>query len=285
MWIWYAFGSALFAGITSVLAKVGLQKTDSSVATALRTVVVLIFACLMVYITGSQDTIYEISTKTLVFLVLSGTATGASWLCYFRAVQLGNVSQAAAVDKLSTVLSMILAVVLLHETLDQRKMLSMALISAGTLMMAVKQKGGRQPGSSQWLFYAVLSAVFAALTSVLAKVGISGVESNFGTAVRTAVVLVMSWLVVFVTKKQKQLADVNLRSFFFLVLSGTATGASWLCFYRALQEGPASVVVPVDKLSIVITVLFSAVFLDEQIKPRAFFGLVLLTAGTLLLVV
>lgn len=285
MWIWYAFGSALFAGITSVLAKAGLQKTDSSVATALRTVVVLGFACLMVYITGSQDTIYEISTKTLVFLVLSGIATGASWLCYFRAVQLGNVSQVAPIDKSSTVLSMVLAVLLLHETLDKEKILSMALILAGTLLMAMKQKGVKQPGSSQWLVFAVLSAVFAALTSVLAKVGISGVESNLGTAIRTAVVLVMSWLVVFVTKKQKQLADVDLRSFFFIVLSGIATGASWLCYYHALQEGPASVVVPVDKLSIVITVVFSAVFLDEHMKPRAFLGLVLLVAGTLILVV
>lgn len=284
MWVWYAFGSALFAGITAVLAKAGLQKTDSSVVTALRTIVVLIFACLMVYITGSQDTIYQIGTKTLVFLILSGTATGASWLCYFRAMQLGNVNQVAPVDKSSTVLTMIFAVLLLQEPLTKVKAVSMILIMAGTLLMIVKQKGVKQSSGHQWLFYAVLSAVFAALTSILAKVGINGVESNLGTAIRTAVVLIMSWLVVFATGKQKQIADVSLRSFAFIVLSGIATGASWLCYYRALQEGPASVVVPVDKLSIVVTVLFSAVFLDEHLKPRAFFGLILLVAGTLILV-
>lgn len=284
MWVWYAFGSALFAGITAVLAKAGLQKTDSSVVTALRTIVVLIFACLMVYITGSQDTIYQIGTKTLVFLILSGIATGASWLCYFRAMQLGNVNQVAPIDKSSTVLTMLFAVVLLHEPLTKIKVVSMILITAGTLLMIAKQKGVKQSGGYQWLFYAVLSAVFAALTSILAKVGINGVESNLGTAIRTAVVLIMSWLVVFAAGKQKQTADVSLRSFAFIVLSGIATGASWLCYYRALQEGPASVVVPVDKLSIVVTVLFSAVFLDEHLKPRAFFGLVLLVAGTLILV-
>lgn len=299
-WLWLAVGSAIFAGLTSILAKIGIKQTDSNVVTAIRTVVVLVFAWAMVFLAGSWHTIGSISVHTFIFLILSGLATGASWLCYFKALQLGDVNKVAPIDKSSTVLTMLLAFLFLGEKLTVLKGISVLLIFTGTmLMIARSKKAGEQPeneekkthvpddkgGHSRWLLYAVLSAVFASLTSILAKVGIDGVESNLGTAIRTCVVLVMAWIVVFVTGKQKEIRSVTLRDGFFICLSGVATGASWLCYYKALQTGPASVVVPIDKLSIVITVIFSYLFLHEKLSWKALGGLLLIVAGTLLLLV
>lgn len=299
-WLWLAVGSAIFAGLTSILAKIGIKQTDSNVVTAIRTVVVLIFAWAMVFFAGSWHTIGSISVHTFIFLILSGIATGASWLCYFKALQLGDVNKVAPIDKSSTVLTMLLAFLFLGEKLTVLKGISVLLIFTGTmLMIARSKKAGEQPengekktyvpddkgGHSRWLLYAVLSAVFASLTSILAKVGIDGVESNLGTAIRTCVVLVMAWIVVFVTGKQNEIRSVTLRDGFFICLSGVATGASWLCYYKALQTGPASVVVPIDKLSIVITVIFSYLFLHEKLSWKASGGLLLIVAGTLLLLV
>lgn len=299
-WLWLAVGSAIFAGLTSILAKIGIKQTDSNVVTAIRTVVVLIFAWAMVFFAGSWHTIGSISVHTFIFLILSGIATGASWLCYFKALQLGDVNKVAPIDKSSTVLTMLLAFLFLGEKLTVLKGISVLLIFTGTmLMIARSKKAGEQPengekktyvpddkgGHSRWLPYAVLSAVFASLTSILAKVGIDGVESNLGTAIRTCVVLVMAWIVVFVTGKQNGIRSVTLRDGFFICLSGVATGASWLCYYKALQTGPASVVVPIDKLSIVITVIFSYLFLHEKLSWKALGGLLLIVAGTLLLLV
>lgn len=299
-WLWLAVGSAIFAGLTSILAKIGIKQTDSNVVTAIRTVVVLIFAWAMVFFAGSWHTIGSISVHTFIFLILSGIATGASWLCYFKALQLGDVNKVAPIDKSSTVLTMLLAFLFLGEKLTVLKGISVLLIFTGTmLMIARSKKAGKQRengekktyvpddkgGHSRWLLYAVLSAVFASLTSILAKVGIDGVESNFGTAIRTCVVLVMAWIVVFVTGKQNEIRSVTLRDGFFICLSGVATGASWLCYYKALQTGPASVVVPIDKLSIVITVIFSYLFLHEKLFWKALGGLLLIVAGTLLLLV
>lgn len=285
MWLAYAFGSAFFAGITTILAKVGIKRTDSSLATAIRTVVVLIFAWMMVWITGSQHTIDNISRRSLIYLILSGIATGASWLCYFRALQLGDVNKVTPIDKSSTVLTMLLALVILKEALTVYKIIAMAAIAVGTVMMITKKSSSGRAGNRTWLIYALLSALFASLTSILAKIGIAGVESNLGTAIRTGVVLVMAWLVVLVSKKQKQLRSITFRDGMFIILSGIATGASWLCYYRALQLGQAGIVVPIDKLSIVVTVFFSSVFLNERLTPKAFFGLLLIVGGTLLLLV
>lgn len=283
MWIMFAFGSALFAGLTAILAKCGIRNTDSNVATALRTIVVLAFSWIMVFLTGAQSGMDSISMKTMLFLVLSGVATGASWLCYFKALQLGNVNKVTPIDKSSTVLTMFLAFVLLDEVLTWMKVVAMVGIGIGTYMMIQKKQTEEKQEDKKWLIYAVGSAVFASLTSILGKIGISDINSNLGTAIRTIVVLAMAWIVVFVTGKQHTIKEIDEKSWIFLVLSGVATGGSWLCYYRALQTGPASVVVPIDKLSILVTIVFSYIVFHEKLTKKAGCGLVLIVAGTLLL--
>lgn len=284
MWILLAFASALFAGVTSILAKCGIRKTDSNAATAIRTIVVLLFAWTMVFIVGSQKTISQISAKSLLFLILSGLATGASWLCYFRALQLGDVNKVVPIDKSSTVLTILLALIFLGEGITWLKGAAVVLIAVGTFLMIQKKESGGEK-SKAWFIYAVLSAVFASLTSILAKVGIEGVESNLATAIRTGVVLLMSWVVVFVTKKQGTVREIPKKELGFICLSGLATGASWLCYYKALQDGLASVVVPIDKLSILVTIAFSYFVFKEKLSKKAFLGLALIVAGTLLMLV
>ena len=286
MWILFALGSALFAGLTSVLAKCGIRKTDSDAATAIRTIVVLIFSWLMVWIVGSAPTITTLSTKTWVFLILSGLATGASWLCYFRALQLGNVNKVVPIDKSSTVLTILLAIVFLGEPVSWFKGIAVVLIGIGTFMMIEKKAdSGENPEKKRWLLYAVLSAVFASLTSILGKIGIDGVESNLGTAIRTCVVLVMAWLIVFIKGKQHTLKVIPQNELGFICLSGLATGASWLCYYKALQDGLASVVVPIDKLSILVSIGFSALVFKEHLSKKAAFGLALIVVGTLMMLI
>lgn len=286
MWILFATGSALFAGATAILAKIGVKNTDSDVATALRTIVVLLFSWLMVFVTNSYVPIDEVTQKTLWLLVLSGVATGASWLCYFKALQLGDVNKVTPIDKTSTVLTMILAFLFLGEAFTVPMFIGMVGILAGTMLMIEKKETvvtQQQKKDYRWLIYAILSAVFASATSILGKLGMEGIPSNYGTAVRTGVVLVMAWVVVFLQKKQSKVKGVGRTSWIFLILSGVTTGMSWLCYYRALQEGPASIVVPIDKLSILITILFARVFLKERLTKKAVVGLVLLVAGTLVL--
>lgn len=286
MWIVFAFGSALFAGLTSILAKCGIRKTDSTVATAIRTIVVLIFSWGMVFIVGSQGQLHTVERETVVFLVLSGLATGASWLCYYRALQLGSVSRVVPIDKSSTVLTIVLAAVLLKESVSLTKGIGAGLIAAGTLLMTETGRNGEaKEKDSRWLWYALGSALFASLTAILGKLGISAVESNLGTAIRTGVVLAMSWMMVFVKGRQSALGEIPKNELGFICLSGLATGASWLCYYKALQEGPASVVVPVDKLSILVTIIFSRVVFHEKLSARAMVGLVAIVGGTLLMVV
>ena len=260
---------------------------DSNVATALRTVVVLIFSWLMVFVTGGFDGIYAIEGRTLLFLILSGLSTGASWLCYFKALQIGDVNKVTPVDKSSTILTMLLAFLLLGEKLTLLKVGCMVLIGVGTGLMIQKKENARQNGSSGrgWFLYAAGSALFASLTSILGKVGMEGINSNLGTAIRTIVVLVMAWVVVFVTGKAHTVRHIDKKSWLFLVLSGCATGASWLCYYRALQTGQASIVVPIDKLSIVLTVIFARLVFKEKLSRKALTGLALIVAGTLLLLV
>lgn len=283
MWVLFAFGSAMLAGLTSVLAKCGIKKTDSTVATAIRTIVVLIFSWLMVFVVGSQETISAIGGRTLLFLVLSGLATGASWLCYFKALQLGDVNKVVPIDKSSTVLTILLAAIFLQEGVSLTKGIGVVLIAVGTFLMIEKKQSGGETKSAAWLWYALGSAVFASLTAILGKVGISGVESNLGTAIRTGVVLLMSWVMVFVTGKQGALKAIPKNELFFICLSGLATGGSWLCYYKALQDGPASVVVPIDKLSILVTVLFSYLVFREKLTKKSALGLVGIVAGTLLM--
>lgn len=327
MWIALACGSAVFAGLTAILAKCGIRRVDSNLATALRTVVVLAFAWLMVYVTGVQQGLATLDAQSVIMLALSGLATGASWLCYFRALQLGDVSRVTPIDKSSTVLTILLAALLLGETISAPNALGILLIGVGTLLMigrpaahaaqASGDAGSQSPGVAtlsgnsascaaasgdaatsmtasgamptdvqaahpgRWLIYALLSAVFASAQAILAKVGISGVDSTLGTALRTVVVLVMAWVMVFLTGGQRQLRSIDARSWVFLALSGVATGASWLCYYAALQQGPAGAVVAIDKLSILLTIAFARLVLGERLSRRAALGLVMVTAGTL----
>lgn len=287
MWILYAAGSAFFAGITSILAKCGIRKTDSTVATSMRTMVILLFSWLIVWIVGSGPQIAAISGVTLLFLVLSGVATGASWLCYFRALQTGDINKVVPIDKLSTVLTILLALLFLGEGISLRKMVAVFLIAAGIFLMIEKKdvKDQKADGKSGWMLYAAGSAFFASLTAILGKIGISGVESNLGTAIRTAVVLIMAWGMVFITGKEKDIKKIDRKELVFICLSGIATGVSWLCYYRALQEGPASVVAPIDKLSVLVTVVFSYFVFGEKLTGKALAGLLLLTAGTVAMAV
>lgn len=282
MWIVFAFGAALFAGLTSILAKCGIKNTDSNVATALRTIVVLIFSWIMVFISGSQSTLTSINTKTLVFLILSGIATGASWLCYFKALQIGDVNKVTPIDKSSTILTMIMAFILLGEEITLIKAIAMVLIGIGTYLMITKKENVKvEKKNNAWLIYALGSAIFASLTSILGKIGIEGIDSTLGTAIRTIVLLIMAWIVVFVTKKQNTIRNIDKSSWIFLFLSGLATGGSWLCYYRALQTGPASVVVPIDKLSILVTIAFSYIVFKEKLNKKSALGLLLIVMGTL----
>ena len=283
MWILFAAGSALFAGVTAILAKCGIRKTDSTVATAIRTLVVLVFAWTMVFVVGSQGEIRNIGPTTLLFLLLSGLATGASWLCYFKALQLGDINKVVPIDKSSTVPTILLAFFLLGEPIGLPQGIGVVLIGAGTFLMLEKRSlaAGCAPQCGSWMLYAFGSAVFASLTAILGKAGIQGVESNLGTAIRTGVVLVMAWLMVLVTGKAGTGRQGPRRELAFICLSGVATGASWLCYYRALQSGPASVVVPIDKLSILVTVAFSRLVFRERLTSRSAAGLALIVAGTL----
>ena len=282
MWILFAIGSSFFAGITSILAKCGIKKADSDVATAIRTVVVLAFSWLMVLITHSWTEIPQIRGRTFLFLVLSGLATGASWICYFKALSIGDVNKVVPIDKSSTVLTVLLAILLFGESNHLAvKLIGTALLAVGVFLMIEKKNSGQKETKRAWLPYAIGSAVFAALTSVLAKIGITGVESNLGTAIRTGVVLVMAWAMVFVKGKQIMLKSLDRKELLFIVLSGLATGASWLCYYYAIQNGDVSVVVPIDKMSILVSVLFSAIVFREKLSKKAVIGLLLMVVGTL----
>ena len=284
MWTIFAFGSAFFAGLTSVLAKCGIRKTDSTVATAIRTTLVLLFSWLMVFIVGSQDQMGSIGGRTLCFLILSGLCTGASWLCYFKALQLGDVNKVVPIDKSSVVLTILLAFLFLGEPIGLFQGAGALLIGGGTFLMIEKKAAGSAPARSKsWLLYALGSAIFASLTSILGKVGIAGVESNLGTAIRTAVVLVMAWVMVVVTGKTGAVNEVSGKELAFICISGLCTGASWMCYYRALQMGPASAVVPIDKLSILVTIAFSRLVFGEKLTARSAWGLAQITAGTLVM--
>ena len=286
MWLIAAILSAVFAGLTAILAKCGIKKTDSDVATAIKTVVVLIFAWVMVFVVGSAETITSIETKPLIFLLLSGLATGASWICYFKALSMGDVNKVVPIDKSSTILSVLLAIICFGETEQLAvKLIGTAILAVGIFMMVEKKQSERKEESRVWMIYAVLSALFAALTSILAKIGVSGVESNLGTAIRTGVVLLMAWIIVFAKGKQQQIRTLDKKELVFISLSGIATGASWLFYYYAIQNGIVSVVVPIDKLSIVFTVAFSYFVFKEKLSRKAFAGLALMVVGTLLMVV
>ena len=282
MWIIMAVLSALFAGLTSILAKCGIRKTDSDVATVLRTIVVLLFSWIMVFIIGSVNTMAQITPKSLLFLILSGIATGASWICYFKALSVGDVNNVVPVDKSSTVLTVLLAIILFSETNHIAvKLVGTVLLTDGIFLMIEKKKADAKQTKVLWLPYAIGSAVFAALTSILAKVGIEGVESNLATAIRTGVVLVMAWLIVLIKDKQKQLKSLDKKELGFIALSGLATGGSWLCYYYAIQNGVVSVVVPIDKMSVVVTVVFSYFVFKEKLSRKAIIGLALMVIGTL----
>jgi len=286
MWVFYALASAFFAGVMSILAKIGIKNTDSNLATALRTIVVVFFAWIMVFIVGSHTTLANVEPKSIIYLVLSGLATGGSWLCYFKALQLGDVNKVVPIDKSSTILTILFSMLFLGESFTVIKLFAMVFIGVGTyLMIERKQDEANVEKNYKWIFYAVLAAVFASLTAILGKIGIEGVESNLGTAIRTIVVLCMAWLIVIMQGKHKDIRNVDRKSWIFLGLSGLATGLSWLFFYSALQQGPVSVVIPIDKLSIVVTIAFSYFILREKIKKLSILGLILIVIGTLSLLI
>lgn len=285
MWVLFAFLSAFFAGMTSILAKCGIKKTDSNVATFIRTLVVLPLSLLMALIVNPNFSLGAVSSKTLVFLVLSGLSTGASWLCYFRALSKGDINKVVPIDKSSTVLTIILAVIFLGEKVTVYKTLGVVFIAIGTLLMIEKKDTEKKSEGEGWLIYALLSAFFASLTTILGKIGIEGVESNLGTAIRTAVVIVMSFIMVAFTGKTGEIKKIDKKELGFILLSGLSTGASWLCYYKALQDGEASIVVPIDKLSILVTIAFSYIVFKERLNKKAMLGLVMIVFGTLVLLV
>jgi len=285
----YAIGAAVFAALTTILAKIGLENVDSHFATAIRTMVVLAFAWLMVFIVGAQGGIAEIRGRTWLYLVLSGLSAGGSWLCFFRALKLGNVSKVVPIDKSSTIMTMILAFVFLSEPFSWVTVIGMVLMAIGTWLMLElkKEKTGSEveKSSKSWLTFAILAAGFASLTAIFGRVGVADIDANLWTAIRTIIVIPLSWLMVFIAGSQKTIKTVSGKSWLFLILSGIATGASWLLFFNALQAGNASHVVPIDKLSIVLTMAFARLFLKERFSKRSIAGLVLLTTGTLLPIV
>lgn len=286
MWLIMSVLSAFFAGLTAILAKCGIKKTDSDVATAIRTVVVLLFAWVMVFIVGSYRQIADIEAKSILFLILSGFATGASWICYFKALSIGEVNKVVSIDKSSTILSVLLAMICFGETEHLLvKLFCTAVLAVGIFLMVEKKQTERTDINGKWIVYAVLSAVFAALTSILAKIGIENVESNLGTALRTGVVLLMAWVIVFLKGKQKQVRSIDRKELLFISLSGLATGASWLCYYYAIQNGIVSVVIPIDKMSILVTVLFSFLVFHEKLSKKAFAGLCLMASATLVMAI
>ena len=283
MWLLFAVGSSFFAGITAILVKIGVQDTDSHLLTALRTVVVLIFSWLMVFLVGSQGSIQDVSAKTMVFLCVSGVTTGASWICYFHALQIGDINKVVPIDKSSVVLTILLGVLFLGEPMNMLKAVCVILIAAGTYLMIEKKDTSKENSKNarSALIYAALSAIFASLTAILSKIGIVGIESNLGTAIRTIVVLIMAWMIVLAGGKQKQIKEITKKSWLFIVLSGIATGMSWLCYYRALQDGPVSVVLPIDKMSILVSIGFAYVVFGEKLTRKSATGLALIVAGTL----
>lgn len=283
MWITFAFCSAFFAGITSILAKCGICNVDSNVATAVRTIIVFIFSWMMAVLVGSLESIKTISSTTMMFLILSGISTGASWLFYFKALQIGNINKVAAVDKTSVVLTIILSFLLLRESITVFKIIGMICMTMGTYFMLEKKDVHTKSNGNRWLLYALLSVVFASMTTILGKIGITNIESNLGTAIRTSVVLLMAWMIVFITHKQPMVRSITRKEYLYLCLSGIATGGSWLCFYKALQDGPASLVIPIDKLSILFTVLISYFVFQEKISRKSFGGLVFIVLGTIVM--
>lgn len=285
IWIFAAIGSAFFAGLTSILAKCGIKKTDSDIATAIRTGVVLLFSWIMVFVVGSAGTIAEISPRSFLFLALSGIATGASWICYFKALSMGNVNKVVPIDKSSTILTVILAIIFFGETEGIFVKLICTVFLALGIFMMIEKKDYSGENKKGWMIYAVFSAIFAAATSILAKIGIDGVESNLGTALRTVVVLIMAWVVVFMKGKQKEVKNMDKKELGFICLSGIATGASWLCYYYAIQNGIVSIVVPIDKLSILVSVVFSYFVFGEKLSKKSAAGLFVMAAATVLMAI
>ncbi len=284
MWFLMAVLSAFFAGLTSIFAKCGIKKTDSDIATAIRTIIVLLSAWCMVFVVHATKTITEIDLKSFVFLVLSGFATGASWICYFKALSIGDVNKVVPIDKSSTILTVLFAIILFQETNHLKiKLLGTFFLAVGIFLMIENKQSKKISKNNKWIIYAVLSAIFAAFMSVLAKIGISNVESNLGTAIRTIVVLLMSWSIVFAKGKHKNLKVIDKKEFIYIVLSGFATGASWLCYYYAIQNGVVSVVVSIDKLSILVTVIFSYIVFGEKLCKKSFIGLCFMVTGILIM--
>lgn len=282
--------AALFASFTAILAKIGIEKVDSNLATAVRTVVVVIMAYLMVAITGQTDSIFNISMKSYIFLILSGLTTGMSWLCFFKAIQIGDVSKVVPIDKASVVLTILLSFIILGEPATAFVVSGGIIISIGTFVLIGKEKKNDRKkkkgfNTKSYIFLAVLSAVFAALTNILAKIGIEDVDSNVATFIRTVVIILFAWGIVFFQGTFKELKNISKKSYLFLLLSGAATGLSWLCYFAALALGKVSIVNPIDKFSVVLTMVLSFIILKEKPTKNTIAGAILITIGTALLII
>ena len=284
MWLIFAVISAFFAGVSSILAKAGISRADSNLCTALRTSVVLIFSWLMVFITGAQSGVADVGLRTLCFLLLSGICTGCSWICYFKALSIGDVNRVVPIDKSSTILTIILSFILFQETVSIGRLAALLLLGAGIFLMIEKKPSDKkEPNGRGWFFYAAASALFASLTTIFGKLGVTGVNSDLGSAIRTSAALIFAWALVIATRKVGEIRKIDRKSWLFILLSGIATGASWLCYYRALSDGVTSAVVAIDKLSLLITIGFAVIVFKEKLSRRALIGLVLICAGTLLM--
>lgn len=279
--------AAVFAALTSILAKIGIKNVDSNLATAIRTIVVVIMALIVVLITGQFHAVFDVEGQALIFIVLSGITTGLSWLFFFKALQIGDVSKVVSIDKSSIVMTIILSFIILQEPTTPLVIAGGVIIAIGTFLLIGKNNSGKKEKFSQsYIFLAILGAVFAALTSILAKIGINNeVDSNVATFIRTIVIIIFAWAIVFFQGTVKQMKDITKKSYLFLGLSGMATGFSWLCYFAAIAIGKVSVVAPIDKFSVVITIILSFFILKEKPTRNTMFGAIVITVGTVLLIV
>ena len=277
--------AAVFAAFTSILAKIGIQKVNSNLATAIRTIVVLLMAFIIVVVTDQLDAIFDVTSKALIFFILSGITTGLSWLCFFKALQIGDVSKVVPIDKSSVVITIILSFIILREPVTLFVVIGGVLITIGTFVLIGRAKKKEKVSISQsYILLAILAAIFAALTSILAKIGIENVDPNVATFIRTIVIILFAWGIVIFQGTQKEIKNISRKSMLFLILSGAATGLSWLCYFAAIAIGKVSVVAPIDKFSVVITMLLSFMILKEKPTKNTVLGGIIITIGTVFLI-
>ena len=281
MYIIYALLASVFSGLTSVFAKTGIKNIDSLLATFLRTIVISLFLFLIVIWKENLNEIFLLDKKTILFLILSGISNTLLWICYFKALDLGTVSKVTPVDKTSIVLTLILSSLFLNEKITTIKIISIVLILSGTFLTIKKESKGSK--DNKWIIYAILTAVFTSTTTVLSKIGIESTNTTLITFLRTIVVLIILTTITLFKKKYKSIKDIEKRSWLFIILSGLSTSLSWLFYFKALALGEASIVFPIEKLSLVVSILISIIFLKEKVNKKQIIGIIIIVIGTSLL--